>query len=295
MGKGYILSAAMIWGTLGVIGASLNLSGYTGFEVAALRIILSACALCVALPAVWAEFVSAVQKIPVRLIVQALSGVVAYNVFYFLAIERVGVTLSVCLLYSSPFWTLLFVRALFGAKTSPAQLALAGCAIGGVVATVGLNLEDSPLSGAGVVYGLAAGASYALYYVIGKRALDDISPNVLLVSSFLVGAIGFLFIPESWSALAKLVNETRAPVWTLFVGISLIGTVLSYFLFTRGIQTTSPPAISILTTVEPLTAVVLAAVLFSEELSALQYLGLCLIIGASAASGFLGRRAPTPS
>ncbi len=111
---------------------------------------------------------------------------------------------------------------------------------------------------------------------------------------FFVGALGFLLIPESWHAIAKLVNETRAPVWTLFILISLIGTVFSYFLFTRGIQAASPPSISVLTTVEPLTAVMLAAVLFGEELSALQYLGLGLIIGASAASGFFGRRALTP-
>ena len=66
MGKGYILTAALIWGTLGVVASSLNLSGYTGFEVAALRIILSACMVCVALLVVWTEVLCAVRKIPVR-------------------------------------------------------------------------------------------------------------------------------------------------------------------------------------------------------------------------------------
>ena len=74
MGKGDILVAAVMWGALGVVGTSLNLSGYTGFEVATLRIILSAVILSVALPVLWKNILYAAQKIPVRPTVQSQRG-----------------------------------------------------------------------------------------------------------------------------------------------------------------------------------------------------------------------------
>lgn len=284
-GRIYILLAAFLWGTLGVMASGLNASGYNGFEVASLRIVFSGLALGVAVPFLWKSIYSALKKSPRILILHSLSGVFLYNVFYFLSIDKIGVIFSVCLLYTSPIWTLLFTRVILKEHISLYKIIIAFTSFIGVVITLGIGVNDVQLSMSGIFFGAASGASYALYYVIGKRALKDVQPNTLLVSSFTISGLVFLFIPETWEGLHRLSMEQKPSIWAAILIMSLIGTVFSYFLFTRGLKTTSPPSISIITTIEPLTAVTLAAIILGDVLQPVQWLGIFLIVGSNAVNG----------
>lgn len=285
----YILFAAFLWGTLGVIAVNLNKFGYDGFHVASLRVIFSSFFIVILLIFTFKDIILSFKKSYKILILQSLIGVFSYNVFYFLAIAEIGVIFSVCLLYTSPIWTLLFEKVFYGETNSYRRILLAFFAFIGVVMALNLQANNVSLSLYGVLFGLVAGASYALYYVIGKRVLKDVQPNTLLVSSFTISSLFFLFIPNTWDGLCHLAMERDVIVWVAFLAISLIGTVFSYFLFTWGLRSVSPPTISILTTIEPLTSITLAALLLGETLYPIQWLGMALIVGCNVLTGISSR------
>lgn len=53
LGYVMVVLAATLWGTLGVFARFLNQKGYTGFEVASLRIVLSGLILLIFIPFIW--------------------------------------------------------------------------------------------------------------------------------------------------------------------------------------------------------------------------------------------------
>jgi len=79
-------------------------------------------------------------------------------------------------------------------------------------------------------------------------------------------------------------------VWMLLLTMSLFGTIFSYFLFTRGIKMVPASSVGVVTTLEPLVAIVLASALLNEHLTILQYFGIFLIVLFSILSGLLNKQ-----
>lgn len=97
-------------------------------------------------------------------------------------------------------------------------------------------------------------------------------------------------IPNTWNLLIKVTEERQGLVWIYFIFITIIGTIVSYFIFVHGLNKISAPSVSILTTVEPVVGVSLASLIFNEPLSLVQISGFCLILGANVINGlFLDR------
>ncbi|SHM24166.1 DMT family transporter [Vreelandella subglaciescola] len=290
IGMLYIALAASSWGTLGILASGLIAVGFNGFEVAALRVLLSACVLLVISPRVLRPHLATIRRHWPILCIHSLIGVFFYNVLYFIAIEEVGVTFSVGLLYTAPIWALVFSIFILGERLSWLRSLSALGACTGVMLTLGVGGVGSTPSVMGVLLGLAAGATYALYPVIGKRAIYHVPPTVLLFSSFLISGLAFASTPPAWDGVARLMESESLSVWMLLLTMSLFGTIFSYFLFTRGIKMVPASSVGVVTTLEPLVAIVLASALLNEHLTILQYFGIFLIVLFSILSGLLNKQ-----
>lgn len=189
---------------MGVLASGLITAGFNGFEVAALRVLLSACILLIVLPRVLRPHLAAIRVHWPILCVHSLIGVLFYNILYFLAIGEVGVTFSVGLLYTAPIWALVFAIFILGERPSWLRSLLALGACIGVILTLSLGGVGTTPSVSGIFLGLASGATYALYPVIGKRAIRQVSPTVLLFSSFLVSGLAFAVLPPAWRGLQEV-------------------------------------------------------------------------------------------
>jgi DME family drug/metabolite transporter len=66
--------------------------------------------------------------------------------------------------------------------------------------------------------------------------------------------------------------------WGLLLYLGLVPTALAYALFFRGMRSTTATAATIITLIEPLTATILASVLFQERLGPLGLLGGALLL-----------------
>ncbi|MBA3825957.1 MAG: DMT family transporter, partial [Ktedonobacterales bacterium] len=150
-----------------------------------------------------------------------------------------------------------------------------------------------PIAGHGsILWGalLASGSAlgYALVTLMG-RALVRYHPLQTMTVGFATGALTLLPL-----ALATGFVVRYPPVgWLLLIYLGSVPTALAYSLFLAGIARTPATVASITTLLEPLTATILAAIIFGERLTPLGLVGAALLLSAVVVLARL-RPAPPP-
>ena len=189
------------------------------------------------------------------------------------------------LLYVYP--ALVVVLSSIVLRHRPGRVAV-GCV---VLATVGTALTIGPVAGGqalGVALGLGAAASYAVYIVLSSTATKGVGP--LATSAVVMGACGLVYDALAVGTRAPLPSSAGA--WLALGGVTLLGTVVAVAAFFAALALLGPSDTAVLSTMEPVVSVGVAAVALGESLSPVQLAGGVLVIGAVVV---LARRSPVPA
>ena len=121
-----------------------------------------------------------------------LFGIAAFYIVYVTAIDLAGMSVAAVLLYTAPAWVALISAVFLGEKLTPVKLvavtlAMAGCAL---VARV-YDVRGLQLNWLGILAGLGAGLTYALYSVFNKVGLRRHDGWTVLAYGLLVQAVCF--------------------------------------------------------------------------------------------------------
>lgn len=206
----------------------------------------------------------------------ALLGSVGYvveSLCYFSALSRISAGLTALLLYLYPALVVLLSAVLL--RHRPSRLATACVA----VATLGTALTIGPVAGgrpAGVLLGLAAAASYALYIVLSSRAISGVGP--FATSAVVMGSCGLVYDALALATHARLPHSGQA--WAAEAGVALLGTVVAVAAFFGALALLGPSDTAVLSTVEPVVSVAVAAVALGETLTLAQAIGGALVMTA---------------
>ena len=173
-------------------------------------------------------------------------------------------------------------RIVMGAPVRPLSI-IAGLAGFGGVALLVLTPSAS-LDPIGIAAGLAGAVSMALGTVLSRHWQPPVPP--LTFTAWQLTAGGLLLVPVA------LIFEPALPMPTTqnlvgFLYLGLIGAALTYIVWFRGLAKLGPATISPLGFLSPLVAVVLGWVLLKQDLSALQIVGMVVVL----ASVWLSQRA----
>lgn len=277
-----ILCAAMLWGTVGIATRGLYLltPEANALSIGFFRLAFSVPALGVA---AWCAIGRRLFHLPRRDagVMLGMGVMMAlYQVAYFSAIPRLGVTIAVIItICSAPVLVAALAAAFLGERfTRQTGFALV-LAIAGTVLLAGLRPAEAALPGQtviGLASALGAGLGYAVFALCGRALAGRYHPLHPITLSLAAGAL--ILLPF---ALANgLVTAYPAPGWLLLLHLGLVPTAFAYWLFQRGLQRTPATVASIITLVEPLTSAVLAALLFGERLPPLGLVGAGLLVAA---------------
>ena len=121
--------------------------------------------------------------------------------------------------------------------------------------------------------GLLSGLTYSLYYLYGKAFFGRYSPAALFAVALPVGALGLL---PFFQFTAK-----TAAAWGSLLALALLCTYLAYIAYSAGLRHLPATRASVIASLEPVVAALLAALLFGERLSPLALLGAALVVGAA--------------
>ncbi|WLP93899.1 DMT family transporter [Psychrobacter sp. M13] len=284
IGTMQIITAAICWGTLGIFSTYLNQAGFSGWQITILRIVTAALLILVMLPKLWFYLRKLSPKQWGGLALQSLIGVLGMSLCYFFAVIYVGAGAAVALLYTAPVFSLLFSAIFLDESITRQSALLALVAVFGVGLTM---LGDEAKLNWGVALGLLAGVCYSLYGVLGKRAMHYAhSAPLVFFTSIIISAGVLLLLPQTYHTYTKLLS---LPVltWGYALGLALIGTVVPFALYMKALEKLPASRASVFTIFEPLTAIALAILLLSQSLSAIQYLGVLLILLAALLNALL--------
>jgi drug/metabolite transporter (DMT)-like permease len=282
------LASAVAFGAMGIFGKLAYGEGATVGTLLAVRFVLAAALFWVLVAAAGA--LRDVRRLRRGDVGAAIAlGAVGYSLqagAYFTALRRLDASLLSLLLYTFPAMVTVAEIALGRERASArtgGALVLASAGLALVLAGAGTGALD-PL---GAALGLGAALVYTTYILSSARVAERVAPLVLsaLVAT---GAAATLTVAGIAGGSLHL-GRVSAAGFGWLAGIAVVSTVGAVSLFFAGLRRVGPTRASILSTAEPLTAVVLAYAAFGETMTAVQLAGGALVLGAVVA---LSARAP---
>ena len=273
-----LVSAAILWGTVGVATREIYAHSTTGaLAVAFWRLAIAA---PLFFHAGWSRLKRKIWHIQRRdlLAMVVMGGLQAlYQTSYCAAITYAGVTIPTLIaLCVAPVLVALFSSVML--RESPQRMTLYALPISllgtMLLVVAGGQAQMAAVSLPGILLALLAAGGYAGFLLWGRQLSNRYHPLQVNAIAFGTGAIMLLCIalPSGLSL--------RYPVWEwgMLLYLGCIPTAFAYALFQTGIQRVSATIASLLTLCEPLAAALLAWLLFGEALRPLGLVGALLLL-----------------
>lgn len=263
------LSAAS-FGTLAIFGRFAYEDGMNIYSVLFLRFGASALFMSLILM-IRKEFLPR-GKVLAQLVGMGALGYVGQSFMYMNAINYASAGLVALLLYLYPFFVSILAALFLHEKVGRIKVIALILALTGTALTVG------PVSGqlAGVLMAVTAAVIYSIYIIVGTHVMKHVSP--VQSSMVIFASAGAVY------GLLTFWNGLRLPAsglgWVAMLGIIIISTIIPVVTFLAGLERIGPTNAAMLSTLEPVVTVLLAAWLFHEKLPAVVIAGGGLILFA---------------
>ena len=271
----YIISL-IIMGSHGIVAHYINLSS---IEIVFMRTIIGSLVLIFVCVLTKAKFSCLKDFHDAMFLILSGLALGAGWIFLFEAYTLVGVSISTLLYYLGPIIAMLLSPIFFNEKLTKEKL------LGALIVFTGVVLLNKNIVGdltklRGIVYGFMSGLLYAAMVIFNKKiknASGIENTTCQLVSSFILVLLFMLF---TTGVHIKISGREWIPV--LWIGI--INTGLTCFLYYSTIPKLPISTVAIFSYVDPMSAVILSALILGETLTFTQVIGVILIIGGAAFS-----------
>ena len=276
--------AAFLWGT-GALVVNLLIArhGFTPENISFWRFTVGAVVLLAVYgrPAVWPALWPALRA-QGWLLLGAGSCMALYVLAWFMGIARIGAAIPTLIALCLPPVLVTLLAVLRGQDKLDLPLAtvltaaLGGTALivlqhGGTAAAVA---GDVMLAGVG--FSLASAGLYAGFTLVSGRLSQRLGAGPatmgLTVVAAVVMALSALYQPLHWP------TELPPEAWLLYLGV--VTAALALLAFSWGAARLSPTALTVATLVEPLTAVLLSALVLKQTMALAQWAGAALLLAA---------------
>ena len=272
-----ILTAAALWGIIGIWNRQLMALGLSPTGIVAVRN-FGGMALLAVIFAVKDRSVFRVRKAHLKYFFgTGIVSVVLFTVCYFSCQKLCSLAVASILLYTAPSFVVVMSAILWKEpvtkkKLTALLLTLVGCAL-----VCGLFAGDLTVTLPGILLGLGAGFFYALYSIFGRYALGHYDSMTVTVWTFLFAGPASLLLVKPAEMAAVLVQPKA---WLLAGALVVFSTVLPYIFYTGGLAKVEAGKASIMASLEPVVASLMGVVLFSEPVGIQTLLGIvCVLAG----------------
>jgi drug/metabolite transporter (DMT)-like permease len=273
-----VLLAACLWGTLGTAYHLLRaVADVDALTVVTVRASAGAMILCGWLALTNRRLLRvAIADLP-RLIGFGVGSLGLMYLSLFIAFDLTSVAVGTVLLYLAPALVTVGAALFLNEPLTSRKLTALLLTFGGCLLVVELYRPQNLVGNAlGIASGLVAAVAYGFYSLGAKPLLRRYHAVTLLAYALLSAAVALLAVklltaPGSWPPVSGL----------LAIGAygGIVVTIAPYGLYTLALRRLPASEASIVATLEPAVAVVLAGALLGERLAPLQLLGTLGILG----------------
>ncbi len=212
------------------------------------------------------------------LIVIALgfTGVFSYNLFFFSGLGHIQANQASLIIACNPIFislcsVLFFKERLNILKIIGLCLSITGALI--VISKGNLfKIFDSGI-GKGELLIFGCVISWVTYSILGKRAMNDLSPIVSVCYSSIAGTFLLFFPALNKGIFTNLLNYSPLE-WTCLFYLGFFGTVLGFFWYYEGIKEIGPMKAGVFINFVPISAIIMSFFILNEPLT------ISLLVGA---------------
>ena len=206
-------------------------------------------------------------------------GLIGVQLFYFEAISRIPISISLVIEYSAPLLVALWVRFVWGRRLPWLVWVAIPVAIGGLVLVLGVGNDTGSLSWVGIAFSVGAALSYAYYSLHSESLMRVRSPVSVLGIGLAFGAVALgIALPWwsfPWSVLSVVATTApvSAPTYLYVLFVVIVGTVIPFAMFLAGVRRVRADGATVTAMLEPIIAGAIAWSLLGQVLSPLQVIG----------------------
>ncbi len=197
----------------------------------------------------------------------------------------VPVAVVVLLLYTQPIWTIIFGSLFFHERITPKKIVSVLLGVVGVAILLNSWGAQSEFSVLGIGCALLSGVFLSLWIIWGK--LSTVYNQHYITTSFGWTAFATLWLVIIWLVISPWVGNDSffkfsadfgVRVWVIILIFASLGGVVPFLLFFKGIERVAASTAGVIMLLEPLSATVIASMMFNQPITLHTVLGGALIL-----------------
>lgn len=286
-----LLAAALLWGALGYFVRGLNAYGFSTIQVVSLRFITASLSTAAAALVIDRKAFRIRPKDIWMFLGTGVASIFAFNYCYLSCMTLTSLTLAVTFTYTAPAFAIALAAILFKERITPKVIIGMVLAVAGSLIAMGIWNAELRLTPLGTVLGLSFGLFFALYSIFSRLALKRYSSLTITLYSFIFAAIAATAVCSPVEMVSIMHDAGFVPN---LLGLGILCTPIPYFLYTYGVSKVKVSVASIITLAEIVTATLISALVYHEELRLYQIIGVLLVVGAVILLAFGNTNADSP-
>ena len=290
IGYAMVLTAGMLFAVNGTVSKVILVSsGLSSMRLTEARCTGALIGLAAVLFATRSQSLRTTRGELAFLFAYGLLGVALVQLYYFLAIERLDIGISLLIQYLAPLMVALWARFVVKERVRRRVWVALVLALAGLAVMVDL-FGGVSLDGLGVVFSLLAAVMFACALLLGEHAVGRRDPLSLLCYGFLFASIFWAVVQPWWSFPFHTLTErasllgnlagSHLPVWALVLWVVVLGTIMPFFLFVGALRHLPATRVGIVAMIEPVLGALVAYAWLDESLAAQQFLGGAVVLAA---------------
>jgi len=272
------ITAASLWGMSGTLGQFLFQQRGINVEwLITLRLLLSGVGLLILAKStkndiftIWYN-----KKDAIQLIVFSIVGMVGVQYTYFAAIKHSNAATATVLQFSGPIFIAIYLALKYKKMPNKLEALAIFLAVTGTFLLVTRGKFDTlSISGIALFLGIASAITLAIYTLQPKALLAKYNSALVVGWGMLIGGIIFSFVKAPWQVEGNW--DLKAYLSISF--IVLFGTLIAFYSYLNAVKLIGGQKTSLLTSAEPLVAVILSVIWLKTPFSFIEWIGsLCII------------------
>ena len=213
-----------------------------------------------------------------KLVLFGLAGLAVSNYCYYLAIQRTNVATAIIVQYTAPVWVLLYMVARGAERLTVSKMGTVLLAITGIALVIGLFRRGGiQLDVIGVSAALVASFSFAYYNVAGHYLLERYERWTVLLYATLAASLFWIIVNPPSKIIAA---HYSGSAWLFLAVFSFLSMLLPFTLYFAGLKLLVPTKAIIASCLEPVFAILIAAIALKEAVGLVQAIGIAMVLGA---------------
>lgn len=276
-----IILGAMMWGATGpLMEWLLNETVLTVNFMLALRLTIAGLGILAVL--LW-------QKKPIfaiwtlrpfrwQLIIFSLFGMLGLQYSFVAAINESNAVIATLLQFLAPIFIIIYVSVKH--RSFPPRLqviAIIGTLFGLFLLLTNGQFNQLLVSNKALVLGVLVGVTFAIYTLYPARLMQQFGVLSVVGWAMLIGGVLLAVTSQVWNSTAQWQEVAEPQIFLLMLLLILFGTI-AFILFLNSTNYISPVETSILSSVEPLTAMAISVLWFQTVLQPLQLVGVVVML-----------------